>query len=168
MPAKVTEPTVVRRGPSGSATPNAVLTALTNMKRLPRFAITLAKDTSVRSTTVSPAPARPKCPGVARPASAERSVKLAMEPRPLRIEEHGVANLHRDVAVAHRIVGAHALADALRPARQHAEPDPAPQHRRESDRGHVAFVAVDPVGGADTQEMRAGAQPRVGIDRPEA
>jgi hypothetical protein len=57
---------------------------------------------------------------------ALQSAKLTMEPRPFRIEEHRMADLDLDVAVAHRIVGAHALADALRPALEHAEPDPVP------------------------------------------
>ena len=49
-----------RRGPSGSATPKAVLTALTSAKRLPRFAMTLANAMSVRSSIVRPVvPARP-------------------------------------------------------------------------------------------------------------
>src|ERR1043166_2499479 len=91
-----------------------------------------------------------------------------MEPRSLAVEEYRIADLDLDIAVAHRIAGTHALADALPPACQHAEPDPVSKHGRERDRGHVAFVVLDRAGGADGNERRAAAQPLLAIGRSEA
>src|SRR5262245_9486036 len=113
-PANVTYPRETRRGPSGSTIPKAVLTALISAKCLPCLAVTLAKAKSVRSSITRPVPpARPYWPGTAMPERAELSARLTMQPRSFRIEEHRTAYFHFDIAATHRIVGAHALADAL-------------------------------------------------------
>src|ERR1700741_2505009 len=96
---------------------------------------------------------------------AERSARLAMEPRSVRIEEHRIADLHFDGAVAHRIVGTHTLPEAGRPPRDPADPDPVPEHRREGGRGHVALVILDFRRSRQGQEMRTRAWPRLAIDR---
>src|SRR4051812_6022813 len=104
--------------------PNAVFTALTSVKRLPCFAMTLANAISARSSITSPAAsARPYRPGSARPCSGERScpAKLTIQPRSVGVEEDRIADFHLDVAVAHRVAGAHALTDPLRPALEHAK-----------------------------------------------
>src|SRR3954447_147205 len=102
------------------------------------------------------------------PERAERAARLSMQPRPFRIEEHRIADLHLDVAIAHRIIGAHALTDALRPVRDHSQSDPVAEHWRERDRGHVALVILDPWRRSNWNEMRACAQPRLAIDRTKA
>src|SRR4051812_33953801 len=102
------------------------------------------------------------------PESAERAARLIMEPRSFGIEEHRIADFDLDIAVAHRIVGAYALADALRPVCNHAQSDPVTEHGRERDRGHVALIVSDGCHGSYRQEMRARAQPRPAVDRAEA
>src|SRR5437867_3431451 len=105
-----------------------------------------------------------------RPCSAERScwAKLTMEPRSVGIEEHRAADLDFDVAAAYRVVGAHALADALRPMLEHTEADPMTEHRREGNRGHVPLVIAGYRRRADGNEMSARAQARRTIHRLEA
>src|SRR5438045_7715453 len=91
-----------------------------------------------------------------------------MQPGSLGIEEHRIADLYFNVTIPHRIIGAHALANALRPSCNHAQPDPVAEHWRERDRGHVAIIILDPRRRANRQEMRACAQPRLAIDRTES
>src|SRR3954454_7565947 len=102
------------------------------------------------------------------PESAERAARLSMKSRSLGIEEHRIADFDLDIAVAHRIVGAHALANTLPPICDDAKPDPVAEHRRERDRGHVALIVPDGCHGSYRQEMRARAQPRPAVGRAEA
>src|SRR4051812_3388919 len=102
------------------------------------------------------------------PDSAERSARLNMKPRSLGIEEYRIADLDFNVTIAHRVIGAHALANALRPSCNHAQPDPVAEHRRERDRRHITFVILDTRRSAHGKEMRACAQPRLAIDRTES
>src|SRR5262245_40052768 len=125
--------------------------------------MTLASARPVRSSiTIPGAPARtPNRRASAMPARAVRAGRRAsgMEPFPLGIDEHRVADLALDIAAAQRIAGAHPLADPLRPARQQAEADPVAEARRVRHRGHVALVVLGGSGGAERHEMRTGAQP---------
>src|SRR4051812_19650448 len=91
-----------------------------------------------------------------------------MKPRSFGIEEYRIADFDLDITVAHRIIGAYALADALRAVCDDAQPDPVAEHRRERDRGHVALIVPDGCHGSYRQEMRARAQPRPAVDRAEA
>src|SRR5438309_9087276 len=102
------------------------------------------------------------------PESAERAARLSMKSRSLGIEEHRIADFDLDIAVAHRIIGAYALADALPPICDHAQPDPVTEHGRESHRGHVALIVPDGCHGSYRQEMRTRTQPRPAVDRAEA
>src|SRR5215217_7215175 len=90
-----------------------------------------------------------------------------MQPRSRTVEEDRLTDFHFDIAVPHRVVSAHALANAFRPAPEHAKADPVPEHRRVCDRGHIAFIVRGGRGGGDRYEMRAGAQSRTAIDRLE-
>src|SRR3954465_9832381 len=102
------------------------------------------------------------------PESAERAARLSMKPRSFGIEEHRIADFDLDIAVAHRIVGAHPLAETLRPVCDDTKSDPMAEHGRERPRGHVALVVPDGCHGSYRQEMRARAQPRPTVDRAEA
>jgi hypothetical protein len=65
-----------------------------------------------------------------------------MEARSFRIEEDRRADLDLDIAVADRIDGADALADAGLPVLEQTEPHPVLEMGRIGDRGHIAFVVL--------------------------
>src|SRR5690242_17592064 len=105
----------------------------------PRRASTPQIATSTRSATTTPG-VPPPSPWRAASAKARRldvsvRVKSATQSLPGRIDEARRAHLDLDHAVAHRIGRPHALAVALRSARQKAEPDPVVERGRERDRG---------------------------------
>ena len=86
--------------------------------------MTVAICRFARSSTITPA-ASEALTGWSRPAKAERRANMmgsGMEPRSFRIDEDAATDLDLDIAAAHRIVGAHALADALRPAPSRPSP----------------------------------------------
>src|SRR5262245_52421343 len=103
------------------------------------------------------------------PESAERGwrVRSDTEAIPLRIDVAGRADLHLDVATAHWIVGAHDLAMALRALGQESEPEPMAKRRRKGNRGDVALIVGAGRFRAFGNEMGAGAQAILTIDRPE-
>src|SRR3546814_1856127 len=85
----------------------------------PCRASTVARPRPQRSSTVTPAGPMPSM-GARSPAKADRGDRIGtsgMETNSLRIDEDGRTDLHLDVAVAHRVVGADPLADALRTPR---------------------------------------------------
>src|SRR4029078_5150284 len=129
---------------------------------LPRRTIRVASARSVRSSMMTPGfgDAAPKRPGRARPASGARALRArsAIEAHPLGIDKHRIAYFDFDIAAAHRIVGAHVLANALGSVLQQAETDPVAERRRERDGGHVALIVVRGSACAERQEMGAGAQ----------
>src|SRR5215475_5193438 len=103
------------------------------------------------------------------PESAERGrrVRSDTEATPLRIDVTGRADLHLDVAIAHRIAGAHELTMALRALGQESEPEPMAKRRRKGNRGDVALIVGAGRFRAFWNEMGASAQAILAIDRPE-
>src|SRR5262245_26567070 len=103
------------------------------------------------------------------PESAERGwrVRSDTEAIPLRIDVAGRADLHLDVATAHWIVGAHDLAVPLRAIDEESKAQPMTERRRKGDRSDVALIIGSRGLGAIRQQMGAGAQATLAIDRPE-
>src|SRR5271154_2568947 len=100
-------------------------------------AMTVAACKSERSPTATPADAGGPISASA-PAHADRGSSANasdMEPRSLGIDKHRRYDLNSDIAVAHRIIGAHILADALGSPPEQPKTDPRSGMRRISDRG---------------------------------
>src|SRR5690348_12091078 len=98
----------------------------------------------------------------------ERRVRSDTEAIPFRIDTAGRANFHLDIAVTHRIVGAHDLPVTLRSVCEQAEPEPMGKRRREGDRRDISLIVGCARFRAFGDEMRSGAEPILAVDRPEA
>src|SRR5258708_872000 len=138
----------------------------------PFLAITEARLTCGRHASVTPASARaaslwPRPAGNAGIACASRRY-LGTQPLSLRIDEAGRANLDLDCAISHRVRRIQALADALRPANQQAEPDPSIERWRERRRGDDALVVDGALRGAARDEMCSRAKALRADDRPQS
>jgi hypothetical protein len=80
-----------------------------------------------------------------------------MQPRSLRIDKAWGTDLDLDNAVADRIGRARTLADPLPAAHQKPERNPMIERRRECRGGDNALIIRSGLGGAQRENVRAGA-----------
>src|SRR5260363_362182 len=127
-PAKAIVSALATAGRSGSMTPQYCRIASRKAASWPLRACSVASPRSARSVIVT------WLPGGAGAASAnvtgdDDGLCSAMEPRSLWIDEDRRDELDLGIAVAHRIIGAHAFAVSRRSTLDEGKADPMPERR---------------------------------------